>query len=171
MCHKGCHKTWNKCKFWLRCHSLICRLAFALSEVIMDNNRLSGSLPSELGILRSLKLLDVRNNSAVSCIGNSSTAADQTCSAQQLLPCFMTLGEIRVPRTDGSNLACPLLLRRPLKQAIEACSGDGPRLLVRFEACMLQHVQDAAFPVRPAVSHLLLMSLQPALVLLLGISK
>eukprot|EP00878_Enallax_costatus_P016291 GHUV01017088.1.p1 GENE.GHUV01017088.1~~GHUV01017088.1.p1 ORF type:complete len:558 (+),score=101.36 GHUV01017088.1:297-1970(+) len=105
-------------------------LAFGLEEVILDNNQLTGSLPAELGIPKDLKLVDVRNNSALSCHGEGSNASG-ACDAGQLLPCFLMFSSADVPRTDGSDMSCPAILRRPRQEAEQLCSGNGPNQLVR----------------------------------------
>jgi hypothetical protein len=113
-----------------------CRLTFGLSDVILDTNSLTGAIPPEMGVLENLHEVDLRNSS-MSCLGhaasnstaaaNSSTEAapQQHCDEGQLLPCFLCFSKVTLPRTDNSNMACPVILRRPKDEAQQACSGEG----------------------------------------------
>jgi hypothetical protein len=118
---------------------LLCRLTFGLTDVILDTNSLTGAIPPEMGVLENLHEVDLRNSS-MSCLGTSdavvaagnttanSTAAEQSqqhCEDSQLLPCFLFFSKVTLPRTDNSNMACPVILRKPKDEAVEACSGDG----------------------------------------------
>lgn len=109
------------------------RLAFGLEEVDLDNNQLTGSLPAELGLLKDLTHMDVRNNSALSFHGDDN-ATSSTSDPEQLLPCFLMFSEAVVPKTDGSNMGCPAIIRRPWQEAEQFCSGKGPSQLVRQRA-------------------------------------
>lgn len=93
-----------------------------------------------MGVLKNLQTMDTRNTS-MSCLGNDEStntgsdgsSADEKvylqCSDDQLLPCFLDFSTVTIPRTDNSYMACPVILRRPLQEAIQVCSGTGPMQL------------------------------------------
>jgi hypothetical protein len=115
-----------------------CRLTLGLTDVILDTNSLTGAIPPEMGVLENLHEVDLRNSS-MSCLGSSNAAAagnatanstaaeqpQQQCDDEQLLPCFLFFSKVTLPRTDNSNMACPVIMRRPKDEAVQACSGDG----------------------------------------------
>ncbi|WIA12661.1 hypothetical protein OEZ85_006309 [Tetradesmus obliquus] len=48
----------------------------------------------------------------------------QQCDDSMLLPCFLFFSKVTLPRIDNSNMACPVILRRPRDEAVAACEGD-----------------------------------------------
>ncbi|KAF6255371.1 hypothetical protein COO60DRAFT_215437 [Scenedesmus sp. NREL 46B-D3] len=114
-------------------------LTFGLSDVILDTNSLTGVIPPEMSVLKNLHEVDLRNSS-MSCLGTPDAAAaaeqpplqqqqQQQCTDSQLLPCFLSFSRVTLPRTDNNHMACPVILRLPLDEAVQACSGDGPSQL------------------------------------------
>ncbi|WIA32818.1 hypothetical protein OEZ86_006000 [Tetradesmus obliquus] len=65
------------------------------------------------------------NATAVDSNSNSKADGDpQQCDDSALLPCFLFFSKVTLPRTDNSNMACPVILRRPRDEAVAACEGD-----------------------------------------------
>eukprot|EP00878_Enallax_costatus_P034977 GHUV01038930.1.p1 GENE.GHUV01038930.1~~GHUV01038930.1.p1 ORF type:complete len:265 (+),score=38.87 GHUV01038930.1:1390-2184(+) len=97
---------------------------------MLDNNRLVGQIPAELGTVSNLRAVSLTNNS-LSCTGVVPGAVDidgddvQTCDREQLLPCFLHLTHTTVPRPDSSSMECPLVLWKPHEIAVQNCSGSG----------------------------------------------
>jgi hypothetical protein len=91
-----------------------------------------------MGVLKNLHEVDLRNTS-MSCLGtpertaaaaaNTSAAEPQQCDDSQLLPCFLSFSKVTHPLTDNSNMACPVILRRPKDEAVHACAGEGAHQL------------------------------------------
>lgn len=112
------------------------RRTFNLEELQLGNNHLAGPLPPQLGFLKKIDLVNVLKNEGFSCAphqhgANSSSRASSIspCSHGQLLPCFLQFSNHTLPRTDASNMSCPMVLRRSFSDAQKACSGDGPMQL------------------------------------------
>ncbi|KAF8059749.1 CSN6 [Scenedesmus sp. PABB004] len=119
------------------------RRASNLEDLQLAGNALSGPLPPEAGLLRKLDLINLSHNPRLACPppvpgwapmlgggpGGSGAALvpppPPRCDPGALLPCFLELSDVSLPRTDSSHMACPLVLRRPLAEAAAACGGGG----------------------------------------------
>jgi hypothetical protein len=138
--HAGIDARFNCCADAAAAVTLLCRrLTFGLTDVRLDTNSITGAIPPEMGVLENLHEIDLRNSS-MSCLGtlanaaanttaNSSTAEQQQplqqCEDSHLLPCFLFFSKELLPRTDSSNMACPVIMRRFKDEAVQACAGDG----------------------------------------------
>lgn len=110
------------------------------TAVFVDNNKLTGHLPPQLGLLSSLMSADFRNNS-LSCNGGTSNGSEAShCLHDELLPCFIRLTEATFPLPDASNMECPLIDRKPQDEARVACQGFGPAKLVSLHWTHLPRV-------------------------------
>lgn len=127
-----------------------CRQTSNLEELQLGNNNLSGPLPPQLGFLKKLDLINLLQNDNLKCptqqhvtsydtgsssssLSNNGTEFGETqgvlavarCIGDQLLPCFLQFSNYTLPRTDASNMSCPLVLRRSYDEAQRTCAGDG----------------------------------------------
>jgi hypothetical protein len=100
-------------------------------------------------------------NSSASQYGNSSVDDDAAylrldsnyrCSESELLPCFLTFSEHAVPRTDATNMACPVVERLPHDSAVAACAGSASWQLGDFaSAVAVTQFAEQSWELDPAV--------------------
>jgi hypothetical protein len=134
---------------------LVCSSSHYLSTLLLSDNLLTGFLPPELGLLRSLKTVNVQQN-LLSCHGghltssSSSSASlsaaaghaaimpdyqhqddDRLCTSDVILPCFLNITQELYPRQDGSHMECPYIIRKTHDQAAQDCKGSDTTDLVR----------------------------------------
>lgn len=96
------------------------RASFYMESLMLSHNRFTGTVPSELGSLNSLKEAGLTGN-LLSCAG---AETDSRCPAGQLLPCFLQLSSVIVPRPDQSAMECPYVERKPIQQQLEDCESQ-----------------------------------------------
>eukprot|EP00775_Hariotina_reticulata_P011161 gene11161-11311_t len=93
--------------------------------ILLSSNQLEGQIPSALSKLNRLTAFDVRNNSKLSC---GSRDAAERCDRDNMLPCFLQLSNITMPRSDDSNMECPIVLKKAPDEVAAACGNlDGPQ--------------------------------------------
>lgn len=99
----------------------------------LAGNMLTGAIPPELALPRSLSSIDLRNNS-LTCraTSNMTTTSSRTqqCEEGVRLPCFLSLAGPLVLRADGTNMQCPRIVRKAYSTAIQDCGNAGPAQLV-----------------------------------------
>lgn len=96
------------------------RASFYMESLILNHNRFTGTIPSDLGSLMSLKKTILTDN-LFSCAGDQ---PDSRCAAGHLLPCFLQLSSITVPRPDDSNMECPYVEGKPIQQQLLDCESQ-----------------------------------------------
>lgn len=109
-----------------------CRGLAQVTAINLASNNLTGSIPSEVGYLGALVTADFRNNTLTydgltaksepwgSQLGSGADAG----SRNLMLPCFLTFSDYTMPRSDGSNIACPVLYRKTQIQALRDCASE-----------------------------------------------
>jgi len=68
------------------------------------------------------------------------------CPASELLPCFLMFTNYVIPQRDGSNQACPLVVRRSTDEAVVKCSGEQPSQL-GSQAYLLHEASSTDVPI------------------------
>eukprot|EP00775_Hariotina_reticulata_P004663 gene4663-4916_t len=117
-------------------------LTFSLAEVLLNGNPgLIGPIPPQVGLLSRFETLNIddtsmscsssstNSNGSVSSAGGAVISSWPRCPESELIPCFLMFTNYAVPQRDGSNLACPLVIRRSTDDAIVKCSGEQPSQL------------------------------------------
>lgn len=107
-----------------------CRIGYFIENIQLEGNQLNGTLPSELGLPKTLTFVSLDDN-PMSCSGNTTDIAGGTeCEEVKLLPCFLQLSSVTVPRADASYMECPLVIRKPHEVAVQDCQGTASSQLV-----------------------------------------
>lgn len=106
-------------------------MSYYTSTVTLTNNRLTGRIPAEIGLVANLLSVDLRNTS-LSCTGDTANGSSNglPCAHGQMLPCFLRLTQLTLPRSDASNMECPSTVWKPHDEAVRDCSGSGDTQLV-----------------------------------------
>lgn len=100
----------------------------------LANNQLTGPIPADLGTVTNLRAVTLSNNN-MSCTGDGDDDDSYRCTSEQMLPCFLQLTPVTVPRPDASNMACPVVVWKSHDIAVQDCSGTGVTQLVSRITC------------------------------------
>lgn len=94
--------------------------------ILLNSNKLEGQIPAALGWLSWVITVDVRNNTKLSC--SSTDAVTGRCDRNNKLPCFLQLSSSTMPRSDDTNMECPIVLKKAPQEVAAACGSlDGPQ--------------------------------------------
>lgn len=111
------------------CLLLSHRLSYFLKSVRLDGNMLTGQIPMSIALSRGLSMVSLVDN-PMSCSSRDGKNNSKVCQSQDLLPCFLQLTPVLLPRPDASYMECPMISRKSTADIIRDCRVSGAMQVV-----------------------------------------